>query len=96
MEPSQGIIPPESYIDFQIIFSPMHAEPYYEYADFIVEDIPISAMQNPPQHLKQFVDGLMSTQSRIPIPTYPGSNTQYMSLPLMHFSLRGQGTSKQI
>ena len=28
-------------VEFTIYFSPDHAEPYYEFADLIVEDIPI-------------------------------------------------------
>jgi len=34
--------------------------------------------------------------SRIPIPAYVGSNTQYLNLPFFHFSLRGQGNSKEV
>ena len=41
VEPIQGKIDGNSTIDFTFYFSPYHAEPYYEYCDFIVEDIPI-------------------------------------------------------
>ena len=61
VEPSKGVIPANSYIDFQIVFSPMHAEPYYEFADFIIEEIPIHAMKDSPSHLKEFVNWLLAT-----------------------------------
>jgi hypothetical protein len=35
-------------------FCPEHAEPYYEFADLIVEDIPIQSIRNPPDGLKTF------------------------------------------
>ena len=34
--------------------------------------------------------------TRIPVPAYVGSNTQYLNLPFFHFLLRGQGNSKEI
>lgn len=34
--------------------------------------------------------------TRIPIPAYIGSNTQYLNLPFFHFCLRGQGNSKEL
>lgn len=39
---------------FKLHFSPIHAEPYYEYADFIIENLPIKAMKNPPPALLAF------------------------------------------
>jgi len=83
-------------VEFKIYFSPLHAEPYYEYADFIIEDIPISSMKNPPEALKEFHDMNTAANSRIPMPSHPGANAQYLNLPLMHFSLRGQGNYKKL
>ena len=81
VEPAQGKIPPGETIDFAFIFCPLHAEPYYEYADLIIEDIPINSMRNPPEGLKNFAE--KTEKSRIPMPTYVGSNTQYLAVPLM-------------
>jgi hypothetical protein len=41
-------------MEFQVFFSPLHAEPYFEFADLIVEDIPISSVRCPPEGLKNF------------------------------------------
>ena len=63
-------------------FSPEHAEPYYEYADLIIEDIPIQSVRNPPEGLKMFAS-VNQSKTRIPMPTYVGSNTQFLSIPLI-------------
>lgn len=54
VEPAQGKIQGGQIMEFTVYFSPDHAEPYYEYADLIVEDIPIQAVRNPPEGLKHF------------------------------------------
>lgn len=54
VEPSQGKIPGGAYVDFELFFCPQHAEPYFEYADLIIEDIPITAVRDPPEGLKTF------------------------------------------
>ena len=41
IEPIQGKIEGGGEMEFTFYFAPFHAEPYYEYCDFIVEDIPI-------------------------------------------------------
>ena len=51
IEPAQGKIPGGQTMDFEIFFCPQHAEPYFEFADLIVEDIPISSVRNPPESL---------------------------------------------
>lgn len=56
VEPAVGDILANEEKEFKIYFAPMHAEPYYEFADFIIENIPIKSMWNPPAALKQFVD----------------------------------------
>ena len=91
LEPSQGKIQGGETQEFVLVFEPLHAEPYYEYADLIVEDIPINSMRDPPDALKAFAESSNAAKSRMPIPTYVGSNTQYLSIPLLHFNLRGQG-----
>lgn len=48
-------------------------------------------MRDPPDALKAFAESSNAAKSRMPIPTYVGSNTQYLSIPLLHFNLRGQG-----
>ncbi len=77
VEPTQGKIPGGETMEFEFFFSPDHAEPYYEFADFIVEDIPIQAVRNPPEGLKNFAVAAANNQmkSRVPMPTYVGSNT---------------------
>lgn len=75
-------------MEFAVYFSPDHAEPYYEYADLIVEDIPIQAVRNPPDGLKLFAAANVQ-KTRVPMPTYVGSNTQFLSIPLINFNLRG-------
>ena len=54
MEPVQGKIQPGQVQEFTMYFSPDHAEPYFEYVDLVVEDIPIQSIRNPPESLKAF------------------------------------------
>lgn len=75
-------------MEFTLYFCPEHAEPYYEFADLIVEDIPIQSIRNAPDGLKTFAQANVP-KSRIPMPTYVGSNTQFLSIPLIQFNLRG-------
>ena len=72
IEPSQGTISGGEQIEFKVTFNPLHAETYFEFADFIIEEIPISSLRNPP---KLFSPSLKPAESRIPLPTYVGSNT---------------------
>jgi len=60
--------------------------------DLIVEDIPIQSIRNPPDGLKVFA-AANAPKTRIPMPTYVGSNTQFLSVPIVQFNLRGQGNS---
>jgi len=41
-------------VEFAVFFCPEHAEPYFEFADLIVEDIPINAVRSPSEGLKNF------------------------------------------
>jgi hypothetical protein len=50
--PQSGKIKGGEIIDFEVFFSPEHAEPYFEYADLIIEDVPLSAIRQPPEGLK--------------------------------------------
>jgi hypothetical protein len=52
VEPASGNILANEEKIFKIHFAPVHAEPYYEYADFIIENLPIKSMMNPPLALK--------------------------------------------
>jgi len=51
-------------------------------------------MKNPPIPLKEFAEMASAAQSRIPLPNFAGDNNPYLDLPLMNFSLRGQGNFK--
>jgi len=82
VEPSQGKIGGKEEVEFTFFFSPDHAEPYFEFADLIVEDIPIQAVRNPPEGLKNFA-AANTSKGRIPMPTYVGSNTQFLSIPMI-------------
>jgi hypothetical protein len=95
VEPHQGKISGGELQQFKILFSPNHAQPYYEFCDFIVEDIPINSMRNPPEALKQFAE-FNKNESKIAMPTYIGSNTQYLSVPFFQFNLRGQGNFRSM
>lgn len=75
VEPAQGKIQAGEYIDFQIIFCPQHAEPYFEFADLIIEDIPLASVRNPPEGLKNFAIENAVRNATVPMPTYVGSNT---------------------
>jgi len=77
---------------FDVFFSPDHAEPYYEFADLIVEEVPIQAIRDPPEGLKNFAAANVQ-KGRVPMPTYIGSNTQFLSIPMISFSLKGQGNA---
>lgn len=54
MVPQSGKIKGGETLEFDVFFSPDHAEPYFEYADLIIEDVPLSAVRSPPEGLKQF------------------------------------------
>ena len=95
IEPSQGKISGGEFQEFRIYFFPEHASPYYEFCDFIVEDIPINSMRDPPEGLKMFAEH-NNNETRIPMPTYIGSNTQYLSIPYLQFNLRGQGNFREM
>ena len=96
VEPAQGKIPGGQYVDFDIFFCPQHAEPYYEFADLIIEDIPITSVRDPPEGLKSFAQANTSKNAKVPMPTYVGSNTQFLSIPMIQFNLRGQGNSCKV
>ena len=83
IEPASGKIPGGGYIDFELYFCPLHAEPYYEFADLIIEDIPISSVRNPPPSLKSFAAANTTKNAKVPMPTYVGSNTQFLSIPMI-------------
>jgi len=96
VEPAQGKIQGGEYIDFELYFRPQHAEPYFEYADLIIEDIPIASVRDPPDVLKSFAQLNTVKNSKVPMPTYVGSNTQFLSIPMVQFNLRGQGNSCKV
>jgi hypothetical protein len=79
-----------------VSFKPEHAEPYFEFADLIIEDVPISALRNAPEGLKNFAAQNSSKSAKVPMPTYVGSNTQFLSIPMIQFNLRGQGNSCRV
>lgn len=95
IEPAQGKFLGGETKEFTVYFCPQHAEPYFEYADMIVEDIPIAAVRNPPEGLRQFAAANV-VKSKVPMPTYVGSNTQFLSIPMIVFNLRGQGNSCKV
>ena len=78
-----------------MFFCPQHAEPYFEFADLIVEDIPINAVRTPSEGLKNFA-AANQQKSKVPMPIYAGSNTQFLSIPMIQFNLRGQGNSCKV
>ena len=96
VSPAQGKIPGGGHVDFEFFFCPDHAEPYFEFADLIIEDIPITSVRNPPDSLKQFAQANTQKNTKVPMPTYVGSNTQFLSIPMLSFNLRGQGNSCKI
>ena len=96
VEPSHGKIAGGECIDFEMFFCPDHAEPYFEYADLIIEDIPITSVRDPPEGLKTFAQANTVKNSKVPMPTYVGSNTQFLSIPMIQFNLRGQGNSCKV
>ena len=60
-----------------------------------MEDIPINAVRSPPEGLKNFA-AANQQKSKVPMPTYVGSNTQFLSIPMIMFNLRGQGNSCEV
>ena len=80
-------------MDFDFYFCPQHAEPYFEFGDLIVEDIPIDAVPNAPEGLKNFTQNKAQKTAKVPMPAYVGSSTQFLSIPIIQFNLRGQGNS---
>lgn len=62
----------------------------------IIEDIPITAVRDPPEGLKTFAQANTVKNAKVPMPTYVGSNTQFLSIPMQMFNLRGQGNSCKV
>ena len=89
VEPAHGKIKGGESINFEFYFSPDHAEPYFEFADLIIEDVPLSAVRNPPEGLKDFQEQNQPKSSKVLVPTSLGSNTQFLSIPISQFNLRG-------
>ena len=52
-------------------------------------------MRNPSQALKIFAEN-NTNETKIPMPTYIGSNTQYLSIPFLQFNLKGQGKYREM
>lgn len=90
IEPLQGVFNGNEEKEFQISFKPIHAESYFEYADLIVDDIPIQAVQDAPEALKELL------KPGVGGPTYLGSNTRFPSFPYLKFTLQGYGDSCEI
>lgn len=53
-------------------------------------------MRNPPEGLKNFAQANTVKNAKVPMPTYVGSNTQFLSIPMLSFNLRGQGNSCKV
>ena len=81
--PHQGKISGGETVSFDFFFCPQHAEPYFEFGDLIVEDIPIKAVRSPPEGLKSFADQNQNVKSKVPMPAYVGSSTQFLSIPII-------------
>lgn len=62
----------------------------------IIEDIPITSVRDPPEGLKSFAQANTVKNAKVPMPTYVGSNTQFLSIPMIQFNLRGQGNSCKV
>ena len=90
IEPIQGYFDGNEEKEFLISFKPLNAESYFEYADLIVDDIPIQAVQDAPEALKELL------KPGVGGPTYLGSNTRYPSFPYLKFTLQGYGDSCEI
>ena len=91
IEPLQGVFAGNEELEFTISFRPIHAESYFEYADLIVDDIPIQAVPDAPASLKALL-----TPAGVGGPSYIGSNTRYPSFPYLKFTLQGYGDSCEI
>jgi hypothetical protein len=85
IEPLQGTFNAHEEQEYDITFKPLHAESYFEFADLIVDDIPIQAVPDAPETLKVLLS------SEVPGPSYLGTNTRYSSFPYLSFSLEGYG-----
>jgi hypothetical protein len=62
----------------------------------IIEDIPITSVRDPPEGLKSFAQANTVKNAKVPMPTYVGSNTQFLSIPMIQFNLRVQGNSCKV
>ena len=62
----------------------------------IIEDIPITSVREPPEGLRNFAEANTTKNPKVPMPTYVGSNTQFLSIPMIQFNLRGQGNSCKV
>jgi len=90
IEPLQGTFNAHEEQEYVITFKPLHAESYFEFADLIVDDIPIQAVPNAPEILKALLN------PEVPGPSYLGSNTRYPSFPYLSFSLEGHGNLYEV
>ena len=72
MTRDEGVIPALSDIQFKVTFTPSCASSFYEYADLILDQVPVHAMKIIPDSLlkKKQVPGI-----RFPMPSHVGSNS---------------------
>jgi len=53
IEPSKGVFDPDVEIDFKITFESDISIPFYKDISLVIDDVPIEAIKNPPESIKQ-------------------------------------------
>ncbi|CAG9311669.1 unnamed protein product [Blepharisma stoltei] len=84
--PIQGILDPGSTNQFKITFRPASFQPFNEYADLFVDNIPLPALKYISPSLKE--SPLLSEIAG----QFLGSNAKFPSIPYLQFELHGKGS----
>lgn len=90
ISPYQGTMPPQSSHQFKITFSPTSSQPFNEFADLFVENIPIQGLS---QVSKQLQESLLFKD---PSALFLGSNGKFPPIPYIKFNLHGEGSLCQL
>ena len=84
--PYQGVMAPNSSNQFKFTFSPTSSNPFNEFVDLLVEDVPVQALTTISKQLQESV--LFTDPSAV----FLGSNGKFPPIPYIKFNLHGEGS----
>ena len=86
IEPIRGIFAPHESQAFSIFFSPSSSQPFIEYTDLFIEEIPLPAVKNANPNLRD------SPLFRGETPQFQYMGPQFPEIPYLQLNLIGQGS----